>query len=169
MSDVKERVERGRTVTLSEVDGDLLLEGSTVIPAGHEVVVRGDLVLRNRSVVRGNLRADRVRGTGDLQVEGDMDSDDVSLDNGASLEVTGNLKADGVDVPNVLKVGGTTVANDLRVGGTALLTGDAKVDDVKVGGTLKAGGRLESDDVRVGGTLEAKHLVCDDVKVGGSQ
>lgn len=168
MSRSEEKVERGRTVTLSEVDGDLLLGGSTVVPAGSEVVVHGTVTLKGRSVVRGTLKAEEVRGEGDLQVEGDLEADVVKLRDGASLDVAKDLKADDVDVPNTLRVGGRTEVDDLSVGGTATLTGDAKVDDVRVGGTLKAEAKLEASDVKVGGAVEAKEIICDDVKVGGS-
>lgn len=168
MDEFKEKVERGRSVTLSVVDGDLLLEGSTVLPADRIVVVHGTVLVRHRSVVKGSLKADSVRGEGDLEVQGDLEGGDVRLDDGASLEVGGNLRADSVDVPNTLKVTGSTNVDDLDVGGTAFLTGPAKTDDVRVGGTLKALAMLEADGVRVGGILEAKTLVCDDVNVGGS-
>lgn len=168
MSGFEETVERGKTVTISEADGDLILEGCTVIPSGVKVVVHGTLVVRGRSTVKGSLKAEEVRGSGDLLVEGGLEASDVRLDNGASLDVKGDFRADDVDVPNSIRVGGRTEVSDMRVGGTAVLTGDAKVEDAKVGGTLEARAKLESDEVRVGGTLQVKVLISCDVRVGGN-
>ena len=138
MSDYSQKVERGQTATLSVVDGALVLEGGTVVSAPGIDSVHGDLHIRQSSTVKGSLKAESVRGDGDLQVEGDLEAEDVRLDDGASLGVRGNLKAERVDVPNELEVGGKTDVEDLRVGGTALLSGDAVAEDVKVGGKLKA-------------------------------
>jgi cytoskeletal protein CcmA (bactofilin family) len=168
MSEFAARVERGQTVTLSVVDGDLLVDGGTIGTEGGRVEVRGTVVVRHKGVVRGSLTAEAVKGDGPLTVEGDLYSEEIRLENGASLEVGGDLGSELLDVPRLLKVKGRSKIEDMKVGGEAELIGDAEVESAHVGGALRATGKLTAEDVKVGGTVEAKEIKCEDAKVGGT-
>ena len=73
MTEFAATVERGQSVTLSVVDGDLLIDGGVVEGEGGNVEVKGTVTVRHRGTVRGNLKAESVKGDGTLSVEGDMD------------------------------------------------------------------------------------------------
>jgi len=167
MSGFAAKVERGQSVALSVVEGDLLIDGGTVEAEGGTVEVRGTVEVKHKGTIKGNLKAEALTGDGTIGVEGDLDAEDVRLEDGASLEVGGNLTSVLVDVPRALKVRGASKATDVRVGGEAEFGGDAVVEEIHVGGTLRAA-KITGEDISVGGTLEAKEMKCEDIKVGGT-
>lgn len=138
------------------------------MPTDRTITVNGRVVVEHKSSVRGSLKAESVRGEGDLEVGGDLSVEDIDLDDGASLEVGGSLSAEDVDVPNELRVKGRMRAEGLRVGGKAVLEGDTELEEGRIGGTLEVVGSIKAEDLSVGGTLKGGSLICEDVNVGGS-
>jgi predicted acyltransferase (DUF342 family) len=132
------------------------------MPPGGELLVHETLLVNNRSTIKGSLKAEEVRGEGDLLVEGDLESSDIRLDDGTSLEVKGDLKADDVDVPNSIRVGKRTEVNYLRVGEDLTTLAGSKAGVIDITRRARVRGPIIGTTVRIREDAEVEDVYAED-------
>lgn len=176
------------TVTLSSVDGDLEVgRGAVVKGEGSppKVMVTGTVYVEGDCVFDCNLTAENLNGEDDVSVKGDLEvRNRVNIDDGR-LVVSGNMKAervdvdkslrvdkdfqfDDVDVGGRLEVNGSTIGRKIDVGGTFEARGEVSVESIDVGGSVRIDSKVDIRDLNVGGTVEVESGKVDRVNVGGS-
>ena len=120
------------TITLSSVEGDLIVEKNSIVKGEGtppKVNVLGSVACNGNCKFECSLIAEEFEGEGDITVEGDLEvRGDVEISDG-QLNVIGKMNAKDVEVDRSL-----TVDKDL------------KAEHVDVGGSLEVKGSLVSSN-----------------------
>lgn len=165
----KVNVPQGTNVNLELVEGDLSVgNNATITSERGKVVVTGETTFHGSASVDCGLESEnlRVERSGRLRVNGDL-SVKMSLDVSNSVEVSGTLKAESIDVGGRVKAGSVS-CQKMRVGGTAEVLHLLRAELVEIGGKLDAHGPVESKELRVGGKAKVGGgTVSGIVDVGG--
>ena len=147
------RVEKGSTVSLEKVEGELRVASGARITAAKSGLV----------TVTGGAYFE-----GNADVDCDFECDSLTVDRGR-LNVTGNLTVHkGLDVAHTVNATGMISAHDIDIGGKMLAKSVACGGAVRVGGVVDVKETLEAMSVEVGGKVDVSGAVkLKDLSVGG--
>lgn len=142
----------GGTMSADSVDND-----GTLSVAGGSMTVTGNLDNTDGDITLGSADA-----TGSLSVTGNLThagDGDIVVNSGSSLDVTGDLAADGMtlDFDGTVTVGGNAKVADLTINeGASFTANKAEIDTLANDGTLSVGAMV--NDVLTGGDLSIGEL-----------
>src|SRR6266487_3944458 len=157
----KIRIE-GDLIAKSEVkvdDGQLAIDGSL-----EAATVTVDKALR----IGGNARADDFDVGGVLEVRGTISGKKVDVGGSFKVQGTAEVEEVEVDVGGLLRVSGSlTLEKDLDIGGRAYIGAELRLDSLEVGGSMEADLIIAQKSIEVGGDLKTiKGTKGDTVELG---
>jgi len=168
MTDVN--VPHNASIALGRVEGKLDVGTKAKLQAsdGKRIVVVGQARFQGNATVECDLECESlvVERSGKLVVLGNLTAH-AGVDVCNSIEVRGEMKAEGIDVGG--RVNAKSIScKKMRVGGTAKVSDSLQAESVEVGGKVEVLGRLDVKDLQVGGKAEiAGGTATGTVNVGG--
>ena len=162
-------IPRGQTATLDKVEGELRVGNNATIQAvnGKTVVVTQGAIFEGSAEVKGDFECDSLEcHSGRLEVKGSL-TVHKRLDVGHSIEATGTIKAQDIDVGGKISAD-TLYCSRIRVGGRADIQNTFEASSVDVGGKVNALGIVKLGDLHVGGEAEVGGgSISGSIRVGG--
>jgi cytoskeletal protein CcmA (bactofilin family) len=146
-----EEAMRGGVIPTTKLAGS----GRVQIPGVGEIKVAGSGYISQEEIkisgsgrLPGSLRVGRLKASGSLRVEGDIEAEDMKISGSALIE--GSVKAERLEASGSIEVGGGAQGGEIRLSGTSRINGEVHLENsltshgsLRVGGDVKAEERIE--------------------------
>jgi predicted acyltransferase (DUF342 family) len=158
-------------IRIDTLHDDLHLGPDATAEAQNSTVkVDGTVECEGNVHFKGNLTANSFRATkGKVTVNGSLKIADKIIIEEGSLDVSGPVEAESINIDDSLFIGKDLHADTVEVGGQVRIAGRTETRTINVGGILECKGRVHSDEVLVGNSVSIdEESTLARLDVGGS-